>query len=228
MKNNKKELIKGVILSTIFVVVICGIFIFFGEKNKNIETRTISNVISIAKPNDVDYSRLNSDNNEKTTFGKDNLYSISCSIEDGYAKAIKEYGSIEKAEKKLKIEKENEIEFDYGLDGYLFTYYLLSYLGGISKNVGIPAQEEIVTLNNGVWLHYYNFPTKENGDKFETYITWNDGIFYFVEIAYQNEFPQDGFQSISNASFLNEKTCFIPYEPSLNDGRIYIEKGQNH
>ena len=216
MDKKKKELIKGAILSTFFIgIVLIGIFVL-GNNSTKIEKRKIQDVIAIETPTNIDYSHLNTDNDEKTTFGKNNVYSVSCSIEDGYAKATEEYGSIEKATRKLKSEKENEIDFEHGIDGYLFTYYLLSYLGGISKNVGIPTMEEIVTFNSGDWLHYYNFPLKENGDKFEVYITWNDGIFYFVEFAYQDEFPKDALDSIANAKFTTKQNGFIPYIPSLN------------
>lgn len=206
--NKKNNYFKNWIIGGIVTLLIIVIFVIIGviqNKNTFIE-RTIDNSFSWVCPSGVEYTSLDTDNDTKTTFGISNQYAISCSIEDGYKKAIEEYKSLDKASKSL-VKQEDK----YGLDGYLFTYYLLSYLGGVSKNVGIPSNEEIVELNNGTWLHYYNYPLKENGDKLETYITWNNGVFYYVEMVYKENLDSSLVDTIGNATLSNGHG-FIPYD----------------
>lgn len=193
--------IKTRFLIPILIIVLSSLFLLFLKND--FKERNINIAIQYDLPSTIDYKSLETDTKNKTTFGMINKYSISSSIEDGYNEIIEQYGSLKKAKKIIENNK------NISLDGYLFTNYLLSYLGGVSKNIGIPNNEETITLNNGEWIHYYNFPKMENEDTFEVYITWNDGIFYYIEIAYQDDLEQNIIEYISNAK-LNKGNGYIP------------------
>lgn len=198
-KKLNKTVLKNAILSFIIGSIVGVIILSIINNSKEYEPTNINSLVKFEKPISADYTTLNTDTIYKKTFGKSGEYAISISIEDGYTSTLNSYGSLEKAKEKLNLSG------DKSLDGYLFTHYLSSYLGGVAKNVGIPSTENIVEFDNGTWIHYSGFPLLKNGDTMETYITWANGIFYYVEVVYKNEIPKDAMETLKTMSIGNEK-----------------------
>lgn len=200
-KKKKVFLVKKIVLLGLISVLSLNIIACLGStkyEEKSLNT-TIGFVNDISKDTNFDYVSLDSDTNTTKTFGKVGKYAISINMVDSYLQAIEKYGSLEKAKKDLKITTDGNED----LDGTLFTLCLSSYIGGLSKNVGTPIKEEILNLSNGSWIHYSNMPKKENGDTMETYLTWNNGCFYYVEVAYKDELNISINDTISNIKFTN-------------------------